>query len=680
MASLPGRWIMFVPLFALLLWPAGAGAVEVVPVAIFHEVTADWEQDRAHARDEMLIVAPRNGEASGQAVVVGNEPLSTVHVSVSVLVGPRGERIASDRIEVRYLSRDTLHAGDLRYFDTLLPEPRPAGRLQPFWVTVHTPTAHAPGRYRGRVVVETDQGRAEVPLQLDLASYVLPSGPRRFWPGFASLFQSPESVAGHYDVELWSDRHLELLRASFRQLAAVGDRHLATTVYLDPFYGTTGTIVFRQTPQGPEPDFRIFDRLLRLYREVAGEPAVLSVAVWGPGLHPRKAGEDEPAIPVSFIDEAGQRTTGELPYYTTAEGRAIWKRVLDGVAERLDAMGMTDTRLTIGVASDLHPPRDVVDVMLELAPRYTWYIWTHGRGDPPVKAGHVTIGDFRMGYYKSPFGPFRVPDATRQPIARGWDGDMPRVSTARMGFLRHDAVLENYRNLATATVDDAGRSDAGPGVGYFWSGFAGPGMDIWLPRRDVPLTGPGWPRMVTDNARAITAPGENGALATARFESIREGQQELQARITLERILTDPAMSRRLSRDLRERALAYLKASSDRRHRWNVRDRHPETNGLYWRSEPPTYDEIEQLYTFAGQAIHAARWNYAAEVTPDPRLPRTWMTAEGETFRASLQRLDHEDHLLLRERNGQSRRVALDSLAEFDRQLVRGWMALDLLP
>ena len=61
------------------------------------------------------------------------------------------------------------------------------------------------------------------------------------------------------------------------------------------------------------------------------------------------------------------------------------------------------------------------------------------------------------------------------------------------------------------------------------------------------------------NIRAwMLAPGPEGPVGTARYEHFREGVQECEARIAIEKALTDPALKSRLGGDLAERAQALL--------------------------------------------------------------------------------------------------------------------------
>ena len=52
---------------------------------------------------------------------------------------------------------------------------------------------------------------------------------------------------------------------------------------------------------------------------------------------------------------------------------------------------------------------------------------------------------------------------------------------------------------------------------------------------------------------SLLAPGPNGPASTNRYEQFREGVQESEARIVIERALTDPALRKRLGPDLAKR-------------------------------------------------------------------------------------------------------------------------------
>jgi hypothetical protein len=80
----------------------------------------------------------------------------------------------------------------------------------------------------------------------------------------------------------------------------------------------------------------------------------------------------------------------------------------------------------------------------------------------------------------------------------------------------------------------------------------------------------GWGQLsMTESAPWVLAPGKDGAVPTLRFEMVRAAQQQAEARIFIERALTDPAKRAKLGElatrvekllDDRVRALNYARA------------------------------------------------------------------------------------------------------------------------
>jgi hypothetical protein len=108
-----------------------------------------------------------------------------------------------------------------------------------------------------------------------------------------------------------------------------------------------------------------------------------------------------------------------------------------------------------------------------------------------------------------------------------------------------------------------------------YRGFARFGGDFWPVLSDSrgrlvgTLSGrypkSGWGTI--DIATCLLSPGQNGAMATTRFEMLREGVQECEARIFIEKALTDKALRAKLGDDLAGRCQEIL----DERTRWVLR-------------------------------------------------------------------------------------------------------------
>ncbi|GAH43323.1 unnamed protein product, partial [marine sediment metagenome] len=105
---------------------------------------------------------------------------------------------------------------------------------------------------------------------------------------------------------------------------------------------------------------------------------------------------------------------------------------------------------------------------------------------------------------------------------------------------------------------------------------------------------------------SLTHPGPEGALTTVRFEMLREGVQECEARILIERAFTDEAMRRKIGEDLVSRC----QLLSDERTRMTLVGAHNLKLGYNW-------------YITSGWQNHAQKlYERAAEVTDRPQAPR----------------------------------------------------------
>jgi hypothetical protein len=62
----------------------------------------------------------------------------------------------------------------------------------------------------------------------------------------------------------------------------------------------------------------------------------------------------------------------------------------------------------------------------------------------------------------------------------------------------------------------------------------------------------------TNSVSHLLASGRKGAVATVRFEMVRQGMQEVEARIFIEKALLDPALRARLGEELAGRAQKVL--------------------------------------------------------------------------------------------------------------------------
>jgi hypothetical protein len=72
------------------------------------------------------------------------------------------------------------------------------------------------GVFSGAVAVESAGPIVGLPVELSVSGWRVPDP--EDWRTWTEMIQSPDTLALEYDVPLWSDRHFELIGASFRRL------------------------------------------------------------------------------------------------------------------------------------------------------------------------------------------------------------------------------------------------------------------------------------------------------------------------------------------------------------------------------------------------------------------------------------------------------------------------------
>ncbi len=103
----------------------------------------------------------------------------------------------------------------------------------------------------------------------------------------------------------------------------------------------------------------------------------------------------------------------------------------------------------------------------------------------------------------------------------------------------------------------------------------------------------GWGNLYRHKVRALSVPGTDGALPTVRFEMLREGLQDTEARIFLERALVNSETRQVLGEDLFAEVQALVATE------WNVRNSQANeqfTAGTDW------FDRLDRLYAVAALA------------------------------------------------------------------------------
>ncbi len=525
------------------------------------------------------IVAAQNGAFAAQVVVGSDQPIKHLHAEVSNLEAQSSRaQIPASRVEIRYPQPDGAERGATeRYphlrnvcrFDSLAESPLQEiplyekdistgattprfGAVQPIWITVNVPADAAPGNYQGTLTIRADGVTAvEVPVHLHVSDWKLPDS--QDFHTLADFIQSPDSVAEKYQVPLWSDRHFELMAKSFAELGKVGNKTLYIPLLCRTHFGNPQTMVrwIRQPDGTYAHDYRILDRYLDTALAHMGKPRVVALYVWEryTGPHGSLGTKDKPPtgwLPgrVSELDPVtGKVRELETPKYTTPEMKAFWQPVIQEIRARLEERGLGDAMM-FGMNGDFsRVTKEPVELFKELAPGVPWVSQGHGL----VKQ----LFGVPVGYATTVWNArFAVDPSIKR--THGWQREM-LVAHFHRG-MRADVYLTETRLMGEMNIQGSQR------------GFGRLGADFWPilineRGRRTPITRR-YPQLATwgqlSLGTAFLAPGPEGAISTVRFELIREGIEECEARIFIERALLDEGLRTRLGVNLATECQALL--------------------------------------------------------------------------------------------------------------------------
>jgi hypothetical protein len=465
------------------------------------------------------LLAPRNGICSGQVILTSGAAFAGLSAKAGDLKASSGGTISANAIRVRY-------ADVSQTYMPLLSEPPGNQTVLPVWVTVTVPPDAAPGLYKGSLAINL---RRPLVVPVNLTVYAWKLGDPHEWATWVNLLQSPESVAGHYKVPLWSERHFQLLEKSLALMGHAGNHILGVNCLAKTVFGDDPIIVFKKAGHGYAPESKFLERYLTLYNKHAGAPRFLAVHVWDYSMYrsgqTRDGGKEEwTADAINAVELQGDRLVPlQLPIHGKPGSEELWGRVMDGIRACMKKLGWEKTRLLLGTGGDNWPGPGTVELFRKVAPEAQWRVLTHGGGSPK------------------------------------W-GVSPEARTQPNGMITgcHESArrLPNFRvKVPGQPVTCNSRDHVGTHPGHFRAlapvlcfienhdGFCWKGLDYWSypgpdgKQRSALNTYLHFGNMVGGTPRAICAPGPDGALATVQFEMLREGIQDCEAMFSIRRDL-----------------------------------------------------------------------------------------------------------------------------------------------
>ncbi len=506
--------------------------------------------------DVLLMVGPRGGVASAQVVATG-EGLREVRAAVSALRSEE-DTIPADALGIYYAvkvedypigreaaERDEEHRFLEPYYDALHPEPPPqTGEILPIWLVADIPAEAAPGTYGGRLSV----GEEAVPVELTVGAWRCP--PLTEAVTHVGFVPSHDALAKHYEVEPWSEEHWDLIEQQLRLLGGVGADDLWIWVSPQRQARELALVRFRTEGDRLAPDFSILDRYLELFDEHVGRPQWALVHVWN--RPPRRGRRTIEETQPGWVDGEW----GEIPRPETLDAEELWQVVMDGIHERVTARGWDESSIVLSLSSDQTPCPWTVQTFQQVAPYARWAIWSHMRGglrpwafppdEPIVYANEQVNAYFAHVYTPSPSVWIRRPDervrraVIEDGIQGGWNA-VRDIYTSLRNDLHRFHTLPQYRNLPNGTMITVDRERGGDaGFAFIW-------FDFW--QRDFPN---GWMRTGTRwNTGSIVETGPDGPIPTVRYQAVREGLQDTEARLVVERALAEDALPESLAEEAR---------------------------------------------------------------------------------------------------------------------------------
>ncbi len=564
-----------------ILTPATASAqVRLFNYDILSSVV---QVDEVEPLKPIVIAGTRNGTFSGCVGVESSAAIKGLKAVMSPLSGSAGE-IPADAVQVRYATSWGGNFGrwEPRGLD-ILHETPPAAvsdrkqSLAGVWVTVTVPAEAAAGKYSGQLTVEAEGLAPQtLPVELTVAEWTVPETQQ--WRTWIEMLQSPDTLAVEYDLELWSDRHWEMIARSMQMIGQMGSRVVFIPLISQTNQGNEQSMVrwVRKADGSFSFDYSIMEKYLDMAEKHMGKPKMVVFYAWDtcmivreqrPTVDPKAPAYtqqqqvlaqkrwdlQQKGITVTVVDEAtGEAKTEYVPHLTAPESRPRWQAIFDHARKTMQQRGLEDT-MVLGMITDEQPSREQVQVLHEISGGLPWISHCHPgrmRGRPPV--GNKMLHGIADVRYEAHVYNMRWEADPAKKRNYGW-----QTPELRAFFGRHG--IPNGHPLTVRMLPELQITGYQRGVGRI-------GADFWYVMKNPRGQRSGavyarYPENMWRNLNIdswLLAPGADGPISTARFENMREGLQECEARIFIESVLLDEQKKARLGAPLATRAQKVL--------------------------------------------------------------------------------------------------------------------------
>ncbi len=194
--------------------------------------TTAWKGERVHA----------------QLLIWTTKPIKALSIRKGNLKKSGGQVIPGENIKtgfVRYLITDEFAEGcgyrkPMDFDSSLVPDiidiaptiSVEANTVQPVWLSIQIPQEAAAGDYKGSITIRADKAYT-LHYTVKVTNRVLPSPDE--WSFDLDLWQHPAAIARVHGVQLWSDRHFELMKLYYKMLAGAGQKNITATIMDEPW-------------------------------------------------------------------------------------------------------------------------------------------------------------------------------------------------------------------------------------------------------------------------------------------------------------------------------------------------------------------------------------------------------------------------------------------------------------
>jgi hypothetical protein len=391
---------------------------------------------------------------------------------------------------------------------------------------------------------------------------------------------SPNTLAIHYKSPSWSDEHFKLLEKTFIYAGELGGKVAFVPLVVNATWlqNDRSMVAWVKEGSGYKHDFKLFDRYMDLVQKYL-KPEIICLYVAEGGAR----------CTIKGVSAPDGSVISAPPYEPKPESVAFWKPAIAEVKERLAKRGLGDA-VTLGLlwegthASD--KGKAEIALFKEAAPDVKFAQIAHygARG-----------GESYIGYAMSVWGN-QTPHKSKVfgcrdiPIKVAWH---PRADA--IYDIRFFGPPGAFRSVVERSVEKA-------------IGLGPVGLDFWNLPGSGAIEGAGSYNlsMCDQTTGALLAPGPDGPLSTVRFEQLREGLQECEARQLIEKALADPAvksklgdaMIKRCKETIDERAMAVEFAS--------LGEYGLEGEGWQWFSASGWEERTLKLFACAGEVAKVA--------------------------------------------------------------------------